>query len=605
MWTIYKKLNVSPNSFPLVIPIKQYSSDFILKIKLYSTDGDLDIEAGATTKIRGTKRDGNGFELTGTRIGNTCTFSGTKAQMQQMTAAHGRCVFEIVVEKNTRELITANFYLEVQRAAMDAGTVTSESIIEEFADFQSKITAARAAADRAEAAAESIDFGLDATPTQGSTNAVQSGGVYDAIEASTSTFADSNSDGNIVITLGGTPEVVPNRKSYVTPEMYGAIGDGVADDTQAFNSIPSNSIIIGKSGATYRVNQVGLTNCMVYDCSFYREGYTHGDTEATKRTYMIRSYNSKFFNCSFQSVCDKKSYIQESETGVVSNVVGIVSNDYIYCDGCKFTNCFGVSSNGAEVHILNSEMSVEMGLYADNGSEVHLHNTKINVLASSQVPVYHALYIPDFNTFDASGCTFEMQSGNANCGNAVHFYTPDTETFTENIGYFNDCEFAGQKSLFRLYIKCIFSGCRITTTEQNSTTALIVSVNKIAFASTFKDCIFRLKSCRFNTNTVYVSDSTFFLIDGTLYQGTDTTKNYFVHCIFHLGLYNIMLNGRVDNDSKITYWIDCTFYTNKSTTGIRDYDNNSVFKLHNCIAFAGYDTLYMHNSNSTADITII
>jgi len=184
-WTIYKKLNVSPNSFPLVIPIKQYSSDFALKFKLYSTEGDLDIEAGATTKIRGTKRDGNGFELTGTRIGNTCTFSGTKAQMQQMTAAHGRCVFEIVVEKNTKELITANFYLEVQRAAMDAGTVTSESIIEEFEDFQSKIAAAQAAAtaaqaqaDRAEAAAESIDFGLDASPTQGSSNAVSSGGVY-------------------------------------------------------------------------------------------------------------------------------------------------------------------------------------------------------------------------------------------------------------------------------------------------------------------------------------------------------------------------------------------------------------------------------------------
>lgn len=186
MWTIYKKLNVSPNSYPLVIPIKQYSSDFILKIKLYSTDGDLDIEAGATTKIRGTKRDGNGFELTGTRIGNTCTFSGTKEQMQQMTAAHGRCVFEIVVENNTRELITANFYLEVQRAAMDAGTVTSESIIEEFTDFQSKITAAQAAAtaaeeqaDRAEAAAHTLV--IDPVPTQGSSSTVSSGGVYDEI----------------------------------------------------------------------------------------------------------------------------------------------------------------------------------------------------------------------------------------------------------------------------------------------------------------------------------------------------------------------------------------------------------------------------------------
>lgn len=154
IWTISKKLNVSPYAAPLVIQIKQYTSDFALKLQLYSTVGDLDIPAGATTKIRGTKRDGNGYELTGTRIGHTCTFSGTKAQMQQMTAAHGRCVFEIVVENNTRELITANFYLEVQRAAMDAGTVTSESIIEEFADFQSKITAATQAAESAEASAE-------------------------------------------------------------------------------------------------------------------------------------------------------------------------------------------------------------------------------------------------------------------------------------------------------------------------------------------------------------------------------------------------------------------------------------------------------------------
>lgn len=172
-WTIYKKLNVSPNSYPLVIPIKQYSSDFALKFKLYSTEGDLDIESGATTRIRGTKRDGNGFELNGTRLGRTVTFSGTKEQMQQMTAAHGRCVFEVVVEHDGKELITANFYLEVQRAAMDAGTVTSESIIEEFADFQSKITAAIQAAtaaqtqaDRAEAAAESIDFGIDPTLSQ-------------------------------------------------------------------------------------------------------------------------------------------------------------------------------------------------------------------------------------------------------------------------------------------------------------------------------------------------------------------------------------------------------------------------------------------------------
>lgn len=328
IWTISKKLNVSPYAAPLVIQIKQYTSDFALKLQLYSTVGDLDIPAGATTKIRGTKRDGNGYELTGTRIGHTCTFSGTKEQMQQMTAAHGRCVFEVVVENETKELITANFYLEVQRAAMDAGTVTSESIIEEFADFQSKITAAQAAAtaaqeqaDRAEAAAESVDFGLDPVPTQGSTNAVSSGGVYSAlagkvdavtgkglstndytnadkqavtdattdlsamtsataedvgkalkaktvnggkvtewefgeaggadpevIEQAVTDWLDEHPEATTTVQDGSiteaklAPALIPTLKNdYVTPEMFGAVGDGVADDTQALKAMFATS----------------------------------------------------------------------------------------------------------------------------------------------------------------------------------------------------------------------------------------------------------------------------------------------------------------------------------------------------------------------------
>ena len=48
IWTISQKLNVSPYAAPLVIQIKQYTSDFALKLQLYFTVGDLDIPAGAT-----------------------------------------------------------------------------------------------------------------------------------------------------------------------------------------------------------------------------------------------------------------------------------------------------------------------------------------------------------------------------------------------------------------------------------------------------------------------------------------------------------------------------------------------------------------------------
>lgn len=41
---------------------------------------------------------------------------------------------------------------------------------------------------------------IDVTPTEGSTNTVQSGGVYDAVNSVKVKFADPNSDGNIVVT---------------------------------------------------------------------------------------------------------------------------------------------------------------------------------------------------------------------------------------------------------------------------------------------------------------------------------------------------------------------------------------------------------------------
>lgn len=257
-WTIFKRLNVSPASFATVIHIKQYTSDFILKFQLYSTDGDLNIEAGATTKIRGTKRDGNGFELTGTRIGRTCTFSGTKAQMQQITAVAGTNVFEVVVETETRELITATFHVEVQRAAMDAGTVTSESIIEEFTDFQSKITAAQAAAtaaqaqaDRAEAAAASVDFGLDSVPTQGSTNAVSSGGVKSALDTLQTQIPQ--------IDIGYTK--VAEANSIDVSDYAGetidkcetAVASPTTGTSKTLYCCGKNHLVLGESGTSYTV----------------------------------------------------------------------------------------------------------------------------------------------------------------------------------------------------------------------------------------------------------------------------------------------------------------------------------------------------------------
>ena len=130
MLTITTKLDASLTGLPTTVRIKQYASDFRLIFQLIATDGSLTIEGGTSVYIRGTKRDGNGWQLGGTRSGTTVTFSGTHDQMRQMTAVAGKNKFEVVLIHDGKELPFASFVLDVQRAAMDAGTVNPSQIQE-------------------------------------------------------------------------------------------------------------------------------------------------------------------------------------------------------------------------------------------------------------------------------------------------------------------------------------------------------------------------------------------------------------------------------------------------------------------------------------------
>ena len=61
-WTITRNLDVSPSPVPTVVKIKQYASDFALKFNLVSSDGGFTIAGGSSCYIRGTKRDGYGWQ---------------------------------------------------------------------------------------------------------------------------------------------------------------------------------------------------------------------------------------------------------------------------------------------------------------------------------------------------------------------------------------------------------------------------------------------------------------------------------------------------------------------------------------------------------------
>ena len=161
MLTLTNRIDMRPGAVPLVIHLGQYDSDFSLVFELYSSAGNFTVESGTTAMIRGTKTDGNAYDADATI--NISAKTVTVAGSEQMTAAKGRNVYELVLKKGTKVLSTANFILDVERAAMDADTIASESVLKELnaiiagAETATEAAAnAVSAADRAEDAADSV-----------------------------------------------------------------------------------------------------------------------------------------------------------------------------------------------------------------------------------------------------------------------------------------------------------------------------------------------------------------------------------------------------------------------------------------------------------------
>lgn len=140
MITYTYKVSMTPGGIPVRCKLGQYDDDWTIVFTLYSASGTFSIESGTTAKIRGTKRDGLGYSANATIniSAGTVTVAGDK----QITAVAGDNLFELVLLKGTKELSTANIIFSVEPAAMDAGTLVSDSQVQEILDMSADVIAA-------------------------------------------------------------------------------------------------------------------------------------------------------------------------------------------------------------------------------------------------------------------------------------------------------------------------------------------------------------------------------------------------------------------------------------------------------------------------------
>ncbi len=144
--------------------------------------------------------------------------------------------------------------------------------------------------------------------------------------------------------------------AYVTPEMFGAVGDGSNDDTAAFQAaFDTHKLILLQSGASYSVSNltvdygrmVGGTESLIY----MHGSITHSDPTGVLYLENIRFIGDNTNNCLSGRLTNTKinnCIFYNFDT--VMNETGNSYVGYITCNNCTFRYCIhvfyaGVSAN--------------------------------------------------------------------------------------------------------------------------------------------------------------------------------------------------------------------------------------------------------------------
>lgn len=140
--TLTFKVNVAPEGVPPVVRLSQNENGRSLVFDLGGS-GTVNIPAGSTVTLSGTKPDGNVYSATGTLSGTAATF----AEETQMTAVAGEWAAKLKVTYNGETIASVRICFIIDADAVAAGAVPSDS------ELQGLVAEAQAYAENARSAA--------------------------------------------------------------------------------------------------------------------------------------------------------------------------------------------------------------------------------------------------------------------------------------------------------------------------------------------------------------------------------------------------------------------------------------------------------------------
>lgn len=268
-------------------------------------------------------------------------------------------------------------------------------------------------------------------------------------------------------------EVYENNTEYVTPEQFGAVGDGITDDTVAFNDALQSTSVLYLRNTTYAINpDIGIqcanktiigNEAVIKALPSGNRGYAIIDIENSTQTYIenltiigdrnehtgtsgewghginiedslnVTANNVTVKNCWGDGIyignaSDDTPKVQCKNIKILNciisnnrrNNISVINADNFLIDNCTIENCNGTApENGIDIEVNN----VDTQWCAGTISNCYFFNNKRNNLSIITNPTGHTIYIIG-NHFD---CTinndyFDMQiSGDSIIkGNVIH-----------------------------------------------------------------------------------------------------------------------------------------------------------------------------------------
>lgn len=307
-------LNLIPGGVMPVIMINETDKGYQKEFLIYNGNAPYNVPANVSATIRGTKRDGLGVTEAATVTAGSNVVRITVTE--QMTAVPGKNIFELVfVDTNGLRVATINFIMLVERSALNADTVISESDIaysEQVLDRLQSVAAFKEQLDNQEIAKiqrfdtvaqmrANPDLKEGMYARTGGYYAVNDGGgaLYRIYNTAPATYYETLTNGLYArLITEGTADV----------KQFGAKGDGVTNDTSAFiNALANASVVTVPTGKYKITSQIEITNkhrliavgtvriltTVSNNYAFYIHGNTDSDYQDTNTYY--DSYKGVWF----------------------------------------------------------------------------------------------------------------------------------------------------------------------------------------------------------------------------------------------------------------------------------------------------------------------